>query len=182
MLFKRTIKWIFLIIMSLGLIGCRFVKPINPSKALEEYPIPKNSLDKIINEHVEPISVKPSFGGKPFCNYTIIGSDKNNNTIKIYLILLAQEYYIKDDKLVEGTGGEFDGILTIKQENNNYKFIDCNISQQIQTEESIKIFPKHIRKKALKIHMESSSSDSSIKKIEKKAETYFKKTVVKTYM
>lgn len=176
--FKKIAIYFSLVIVCLNLTSCSFIEPV-PKKSLDKITkehvehIPKEALDRIIKEHVEPISVKPSFGGKPFCDYKIIDSEKNDNTIKIYLWLMAQEYYVENDKLVEGTGGGFSAVLTIKQEDNNYKYVDCNISRAVETEESLKIFPKSIRKKA---NEKSTFEKSSLDKIQKDAETYFKTT------
>lgn len=134
-------------------------------------PIPKYTLDSIIKKNVEPTSIPLSFGGKAFCDYKVIASEKDNNMIKIYLSLRAQEYYVKNNKLFMGTGGDFYAILMVKQQNNNYKFVNCTISRADEPDDAVKIFPKSVRKKALK---SPSFDDSSSKKLQKDAETYFK--------
>ncbi|WP_190285326.1 hypothetical protein [Clostridium sp. JN-1] len=166
----RKIGIYSLIITLLAVIGCSSIQPASPKQEAAA-PIPKYTLDSIIKKNVEPTSIPLSFGGKAFCDYKVIDSEKDNSTIKIYLFLLAQEYYVKDNKLLMGTGGDFTAVLTVKQENNNYKFVNCNISRAEETDESLKIFPKSVRKKAAK---DPGFDDSSLKKLQKDAETYFK--------
>jgi hypothetical protein len=165
---KKSYMYIFPIILCLGLISFLYVKSVKSDKSVS---IPKYTLDKIVKENIQPISLKPSFGGKIFCDYKIISSEKNNNKIELYLWILAQEYYINNNKLVKGTGGQFPAVLIIKKENNKYKFISCNISRAEETDESINIFPKSIRNKALQL---SKIDTDSIKNIQKDAENYFK--------
>ncbi|KEI77632.1 hypothetical protein G4W71_05395 [Clostridium botulinum] len=174
MRFKKTFIYVFLMIMSLNITSCSFVEPINPTKSIKEIqattPILKSSLDNIVKKYVGPEGMQPYFGGKTFYDYKIIDSEKSDDIIKIYLDLIGQEYYIEDDKLVMGTGGAFFASVTMKKENNNYKLVSYEVPKSIETEESIKIFPKSIRKKALR------TDTPSLKNIEKEAETYFKKT------
>lgn len=162
---KKLYIYVFLILLFLGFIGYFFIRP---SQTLA---ISQPTLDKIIKENVQPISIKPCFGGTPFCDYKIISFEKNNNKIKLYLWILAQEYYIKNNSLLKGSGGEFSAIVTIKKEGNKFKFLNCNISREIETYRSLNIFPKSIRNKALRM----SSMNESTEKIQKNAQTYFRK-------
>ncbi|BDB00532.1 hypothetical protein [Clostridium botulinum] len=174
MRFKKTFIYVFLMIMSLSITSCSFVQPINPTKSIKEIqattPIPKDYLDNIVKKYVGPEGMKPNFGGKTFYDYKIIDSEKSDDIIKIYLCYIGQEYYIENDKLVMGTGGVDYATVTIKKENNNYKLVSYKVSKALETEESIKIFPKSIRKKALR------ANTPSLKNVQKEAETYFKKT------
>ncbi|WP_434282402.1 hypothetical protein [Clostridium botulinum] len=174
MWFKKTFIYVFLMIMSLNITSCSFVEPINPTKSIKEIqaitPIPKSSLDNIVKKYVGPEGMQPHFGGKTFYDYKIIDSEKSDDIIKIYLYLIGQEYYIEDDKLLEGTGGADYATVTIKKENNNYKLVSYEVSKLLEAEESVKIFPKSIRKKALR------TNTPSFKNVEKEAKTYFKKT------
>ncbi|ABS42490.1 hypothetical protein [Clostridium botulinum] len=174
MRFKKTFIYVFLMIMSLSITSCSFVEPINSIKSIKEIqattPIPKDYLDNIVKKYVGPEGMQPYFGGKTFYDYKIIDSEKSGDIIKIYLDLIGQEYYIEDDKLAMGTGGAFFASVTMKKENNNYKLVSYKVSKELETEESLKIFPKSIRKKALR------TNTPSLKNVEKEAETYFKKT------
>ncbi|MBV4446146.1 hypothetical protein KM799_05975 [Clostridium tyrobutyricum] len=163
----------FLILMiALMTSGCSLIKSQTLKQATP--PIPQATLDNIIKKYVEPISVKPSFGGKAFCDYKIIDSTKKYNMIDIYISLLGQEYYIKNNKLYEGTGGVFYAVLTIKEQNNNYNFVNCNISRAEEEEDSLKIFPEAVRKKLGKSSERNYFNNFSSNKIRKKAEAYFK--------
>jgi hypothetical protein len=152
--------------------SCSLIK----SQALkqETQPIPQATLDNIIKKYVEPISVKPSFEGKAFCDYKIIDSTKKDDMIHIYISLLGQEYYTKNNKLYEGTGGVFYAILTIKEQNNNYNFVNCNISRAEEEEDSLRIFPKSVRKKLGKSSERNYFNNFSSSKVRQKAEAYFK--------
>ncbi|EPY2273015.1 hypothetical protein ACXAUS_001871 [Clostridium sporogenes] len=173
---KKTFIYVFIMIMFLSITSCSFVqpKPINSTKSIKEIqattPIPKDYLDNIVKKYVGPEGIQPYFGGKTFYDYKIIDSEKSNDIIKIYLHLIGQEYYIEDDKLVEGTGGEDFATVTIKKENNNYKLESYKVSKELEQEESLKIFPKSIRKKAIK------ENNISFENVQKEAETYFKKS------
>lgn len=163
---KKPYVYILLILLCFGLISYFFIKQ---SHSVPTAPISQPTLDKIIKENIQPISIRPCFGGTPFCDYKIISFEKNNDKIKLYLWLLAQEYYIKNNNLAKGSGAEFSAIVTIKKERNEFKFVNCNISHEIETYRSLNIFPKSIRKKALQM----SSMESSTEKIQRNAKTYF---------
>lgn len=173
MKFKKMILYVFIIIISLNTTSCSFVQPINKIKSMKETqettPIPKNYLDNIIKKYIGPEGIQPYFGGKTFYDYKIIDSEKNNNIIKIYLYYIGQEYYIENDELVEGTGGISLATVIIKKESNNYKLENYEVPKSPEEEENLKIFPKPIRKKALKTTKPSSNN------VQKEAEAYFKK-------
>lgn len=42
---------------------------MDPTDVIKESPIPQYILDDIIKNYVESISIVPSYGGKPFCDY-----------------------------------------------------------------------------------------------------------------
>jgi hypothetical protein len=170
--FKKIFICSFFMLISLSLVSCSVIKPIKQDNDIKSMPVSKDTLDDIIKEHVESISVEPLNGGKPFCDYIIIDSEKAGNKINIYLWILAQEYFMQDSKLMKGTGGEFSAILILEQNDNDYKFLDCNISRAIDEEQSLNIFPKNIREKAKE---NSTFGESSLSKIERKAEVYFNK-------
>lgn len=168
---KKIFICIFLFIISLTLTDCSIIKSTESIKPVKEILIPKHTLDKIIKENVEPICIPMSFGGKPFCTYKVIDLEKKDNTIKIYVWLLCEEFYVKNNKLIMGTGAEFPSVIVITKENNNYKFINCNISRIPSEEESLKIFPKSIRKKAIQ---ESKLDDTLLNEPTQNAKIYFK--------
>ncbi|EPY2275088.1 hypothetical protein ACXAUS_004018 [Clostridium sporogenes] len=170
---NKIILYIFIIIISLNSTGCSSIKYINEMKSVKEtqekIPVPKNYLDNIVKKYIGPQGIQPNFGGKTFYDYKIIGSEKNKDTIKIYLYYTGQEYYIENNKLVEGTGGNSFATVTIKKENNNYRLINYEVPKSSVEEDNLKIFPKSIRKKAIKSTVPSSEN------IKKDADAYFKK-------
>lgn len=168
--FKKSFILTFSILIISGLVGCSFITYKEKDEDITS--IPKDILDNIIKEYVEPISVETFNGGKSFCDYIIIDSDNDGNKINIYLWLLAQEYFVQDSKLLEGAGGEFSAVLTVEQNGNNYKFLNCDISRAIDLKESLNIFPENVRKKA---SQNSVFDEASLSKIESKAKNYFNK-------
>ena len=174
MSFKKISIYICFITMSLVFIGCTAIKPITSNN--EKY-ISKKALDKIVKENVEPISIKPNFGGNPFCVYEIIDSEKDKDIINVYIHLLGQEFYVENNNVIKGTGGVFPAIITIKKENEEYKFLNCNISRSEETEQALEIFPKAIRKKARHFYV----SKSQLSEMQRNAENYFKeKNIIKS--
>jgi|GEM_PF-1885546 len=168
---KKIFICIFLIIITLNLTNCSIIQSSKSTKSVKEKIIPKHTLDKIIKENIEPICIPTSFGGKSFCTYKIIDLEKKGNAIRIYVWLLCEEFYVKNNKLTMGTGAEFPSIIIIAKENNNYKFINCSISRIPSEEDSLEIFPKSIRKKAIQ---ESRLNDTLLKEPLKDAKIYFK--------
>lgn len=141
---KKIFLTLVTILIFINLINCTGIKRIH-----EKPIISINILDNIIKENVEPTSLEPNFGGKIFCDYMIIDTEKNSDTLKIYLYLYIQEYYLKDGELELGTGEITPAVLTVKQQDDEYLFLDCSISHEAETNESIKNFPKKIQKKYL---------------------------------
>ncbi|URZ16355.1 hypothetical protein [Clostridium felsineum] len=158
---KKLVLYFVLIILCIG-IATYFYK-----KSSRKVPIPSYTLDKIIKHNVEPTSIKTYFGGKPFCDYKVIDFDQQGKKIKVYIWLVAEEYYLKDNKVTEGTGGVFPAFVTIEKRGNKYNFINCKISREEETDEALEIFPKNIRSKASRL---SQIDDTSVKKA---AEHYF---------
>ena len=155
------------ILICINLISCTFIEKIHNDTV-----IPNNVFDNIIQKNVELESLKPNFGGKVFCDYMVIDSEKDDDTIKIYLNLYAQEYYLKNNELTKGTGSISPAVLTVKEENGEYLFLTCNISKEEETKDSIKNFPKKVQKKFLKYG--GKLNWQSTKSNEDRASEYFK--------
>lgn len=164
---KKAFRIFLYILICINLISCTAIKKIH-----EDPVIPNNIFDDIIEKNVELESLKPNFGGKVFCDYMVIDSEKDDDTIKIYLDLYSQEYYLKNNELTKGTGAIFLAVLTVKVENGEYLFLSCNISREEETKESIKNFPKKVQKKFLKAG--GKFNGQSTKKNEDRALEYFK--------
>ena len=167
MFLKKGLKISFFILICISLASCTIIKSKVENKNSEL--IPNEKLDLIIKNNVEPISIETFNGGKAFCDYKIIESNKDGNEIKLYMLILAQEYFKEDSELKKGAGGNFTAVLTLEESNGEYKFINCDISNAIEQEESINIFPEDIREKAKNITF----SVDSVSKIEERAREYF---------
>lgn len=68
-----------------------------------------------------------SFGGKLFCSYDRLGDEDKGQIIEAYLNAGCQEYYVKDGKLEQGTGGGGPGMALIRQTTGGYEFVLYNI-------------------------------------------------------
>ncbi|WP_294189350.1 hypothetical protein [uncultured Clostridium sp.] len=169
MFIKKGLKISFLIFICISLASCTIIRSKEENKNNEL--IPNEKLDLIIKNNVEPISIETFNGGKAFCDYKIIGSNKDGNEIKMYMLILAQEYFKEASELKKGVGGNFTAVLTLEESNGEYKFINCDISKAIEQEESINIFPEDIREKAKNITF----SADSVNRIEERAREYFNK-------
>lgn len=162
---KKLLLILLNIMICITLINCTGIKKIH-----EDPIIPTSAFDNIIEKEVTPITFNPNFGGKVFCDYMIIDSEKEDDIIKIYINLYAQEYYKKNGELQLGTGEITPAVLTIKEDNDNYECINCDIPQEIETKESIKDFPKKIQKEYLHAGSFSGQSETTA---EEKARKYF---------
>jgi hypothetical protein len=169
---KKTFTCITIISIFILIFCYSIILHLNSKKS--KVIIPISNLNSIFEKYVKPISINPSFGGKVFSDYKVIDSNKKDDLINVYISLFSQEYYVKNNKLYKGTGGNFYAIITVRQVYNSYKFINCNISRSEEEKESLKIFPKSIRKKV--INREAYFNDFSLDKIQKKAEEYFSLT------
>lgn len=140
---KKIIIIVLIIAIVASAIGVYFYT--NQKEAL---PLPKTALDNIVEENVAPLAFKPNFGGKIFGAYNLIASEKTGDTIKIYMYLVAEEYYVKDNKILKGTAGAFPTIVVVKQDGNKYIYEKAIISRVEEEEEANNIFPKAVQRKA----------------------------------
>ncbi|MEG2848426.1 MAG: hypothetical protein RR904_06665 [Bacilli bacterium] len=173
MALKKNYVISIIIIGTLLIFFCYFYfNNINKSELninYEKY-ISEKNLENIIDNNVAPSILneeKINDKEKTFCDFKVIDISKNNDNINVYLWILAQNFSVKNNKLIEGVGGEFPVILKLKEENNDFKFINYDISKALEESESIKIFPKSVRKKAT----ENEILNESL--IQNKANTYF---------
>jgi hypothetical protein len=143
--------------------------------SVTEIKISNDVIDHIIKENVEPIAGKklydkePPFGGKIFCEYTEIAAEKKYGEIKVYLNIWYEEFYVESGILKKGSGGKSPAVLHLKKQNNNYLFKNVEISTELESSESIKIFPMRIRNN-YDINKWNISSDADL---QKRSKEYF---------
>jgi len=123
--------------------GCNVFIPISPTHrptvdaiatpALqqESHPKPQQALNYInINEIISSEMIKEfliekigasAYGGKVFCAYQIIGTEQENQTIKIYLWVLVQEYYVAKQSMLEGAATSEPVAVFVIMRNGTYQ-------------------------------------------------------------
>lgn len=167
---KKIIIYVFIIITFCNLTSCSSIKSVKDNKDIN-LNINKNEFNNLIENNIKP-PITSSFKGKIFYNCEIISLENNKDITTAYLWLLAQEYYLKNNNLQKGTGGIFPIKITLKYENNHYKFIKYNISKA-EGEDDYLFFPKSIREKAKSDFI--NLDKSFLNEVEKKAESYYLK-------
>jgi hypothetical protein len=86
-------------------------------------PKPQTNIDltqftglKQIKDYLSAKVASTGFGGKAYCTYEILAAEaKGNNTHKLYLWVLCQEYYRNGQGLQQGTGSSFPTVLTLPE-------------------------------------------------------------------
>lgn len=81
------------------------------------------SPEQIKNFLIEKIGVS-AYGSKVFCAYQIMGSEQENQIIKIYLWAVVQEYYVKQQSLEEGAGTSEPVVIFVKMQDGKYQIFD----------------------------------------------------------
>lgn len=64
------------------------------------------------------------FGGKIFCEYTVITTEEKYGEIKVYLNIWYQGFYVEAGTLKNGSGAVCTTVLYLKKQDNNYLFKD----------------------------------------------------------
>ncbi len=71
----------------------------------------------IIKDYLNQKVASKGFGGKAYCAYEVLDTEKSGLDESLYLWVVCQEYHRQGQKLEEGTGGSFPVALKIRQEN-----------------------------------------------------------------
>lgn len=138
---------ILLVILIVGLILCLLTNKHNLQSNNYDY-ISNDTLEKIINKNIAPQILNSKENEVTFCDYKLISTEKDKDFIKVYLWIYAQNRLVKENKIIKGSSGEFAVELIIKKNNENFEFINYNMTKAINRDEAIKFFPEQIRKKA----------------------------------
>lgn len=110
--------------------------------------ISNDVLEEIINKNVTPQILNSKENEATLCDYKVISIEKEQDFIKVYLWIYAQNRFIKENKLIKGESSEFATELIIKKINGVFKLINYSKEKAINKDEAIKFFPESIRKKA----------------------------------
>jgi hypothetical protein len=105
------------------------VPPTLQQESLIRTPQAIDNIDQIISpEEIKEFLIgkigASAFGGKIFCAYQVMGTDQENQTIKIYLWVLVQEYYVSKQSLQEGTATSEPVVLFVTIQNGKYQIFD----------------------------------------------------------
>lgn len=99
----------------------------------EEEEYLKSLNDKDIQKYVfytlPEKALKPEFGGKVFCSSKVFGydTDVKSSTVSVYVYAYCEEYYIKNDKPVLGSGVSYPVKLTFKTQKKELLFDSITI-------------------------------------------------------
>ncbi|MCY6370047.1 hypothetical protein [Clostridium ganghwense] len=157
------------IALSFTLIACTKIK--DKASVISE-----KTLNKVTSQFISEIPYFKEEKGKIFCSYEVLGISEKSNEVTQYLDVLAQEYYIENGELKEGTTGAYPVVITIKREGKDYNVQSYKLSKELEKTDAIKILPKSIQKKVLSDEYKNSQNDrtkkGTLQRIEK-AKKYF---------
>lgn len=98
--------------------------------------------------YLESHTVQPSFGGKVFCEYSLLGTD---DTSKEYVSALCQEQYVKNGAIEAGTGYATSAVLTYQMMNGQKTYTNIAMPTDANFVADVKrLFPANIQKVLLK--------------------------------
>jgi len=99
-----------------------------------------DSIEKYLYNKV----IKPSFGGKVFSSYKVLGTEEN----KIYVWAYLQEYFKQEGKITKGTGWSVPLILNVDWQQDQINIINYEAPRDgdYYAEDIRKYFPKAIQK------------------------------------
>ncbi|MBL4933620.1 hypothetical protein [Clostridium paridis] len=158
--FMTTLLFILVIIISL----------IIYNNSLNTVNVPSNVIENIVKNDLEPTAGVKSFGGKVFCDYSIVISEEKYGEINVYLWLYSQELYVDSNQIKSGTGTIDPAVLHLKKENSTYALKDFYISTEAAGSDSMRKFPIRVRNK-FKSNNYNFSYDT---KLYDRAKEYFK--------
>ena len=120
---KEKLKSILILLPAFICIGCQGEMGMNQNgadlKRFSSLPIIKDYLDRKVADR--------GFGGKAYCAYEVLDTEKSGTSERLYLWAVCQEYRRKNQKLEAGTGGSFPVALTIRRENEKIEVLSHQI-------------------------------------------------------
>jgi len=138
---RRFLNFITLAFI-IAIIGCH--KP-------ESVAIDYNKLKPILKEYIKT-DMRNFAGisypdGDIFIAYYVMGDEADGDTIKSYLFVHCQEYYLDRGQLAEGSGVAFPIALKIKIEQDTYKITDHEVPRdgEIFEDDVRRIIPEKYR-------------------------------------
>ena len=173
----KKILLFFAGILILSLIGCNSPivskTPNNENFITTENIVSEKELNKLISNCLKNdigLSIDNNF--KVFESHELIGTEFKDNTVICYIKAFANSYKIENNEAYENSGGEFTGVVYIKETNNNFKVIKHDFP--IESTVSNELFPKKMLPKLKSIEL-----SNLISKTEINANKYFKEHNIK---
>ncbi|MDD7796038.1 hypothetical protein [Clostridium sp. 'White wine YQ'] len=117
------------------------------NNSLNTVNVPSDVIENIVKNDVEPTAGLKSFGGKVFCDYSIVISEEKYGEINVYLWLYSQELYVDSNKIKSGTGTIDPAVLHLKKEDNTYILKTFYVSSEAAGSDSMRKFPLRVRNK-----------------------------------
>ncbi len=140
--------YIALLVLPLG--GCKDNMgkndPVDPSGISMSKE--SKTLDENTNEFICENIFPENSDGKIFCAYKTIKKEENENTITQYLMVVAEEYYLKNNQLKIGTSVLVPVVVVSEKQENKYvvKEFKNPLKYNEGTGEIEELFPDYILK------------------------------------
>lgn len=127
----------------------------------------KKAIENYLNKELS----KPSFGGKNFSAFEVLGKDKVSGDIYIWAII--QEYYKENNNIEQGTGILVPLVLEVTQKEGSLKIINHKYPRDgsYYVDDIKNIFPISISYKVL--NYPQNHTDKLINEIENKLKNNF---------
>jgi hypothetical protein len=130
----------------------------------------KGTIKTYLEQHIS----ETGFGGKPFCEYDVLGIEQNGEQFHTYIYAICQEYYLKGQDLTKGTGLALPIALLMQKDGTQYRVLSHE-STRDGAEFSVdveRIFPRNLHKR---IFAEPQNNRAILDEIETEAKQYFQK-------
>ena len=96
------------------------------SSGQETFTVPKSivtelGIEKEVHDYLREKIAISSFGDRTFCSFEVLGDDKTEKNITLYLWTLCSELYVANGKIEEGGGVSEPLVLVLEKDGNGYK-------------------------------------------------------------
>lgn len=172
---KNPSPYVFILISFL-LIGCQ--RAVVALASQKRQAVDQGQLKEIIRDYLNRNVGYIGFGGKVFSAYQVLGKEEAGDTIKEYVWVLCQEYYLSNGQAKLGTGVMLPVALTIRRQENDYRVISHRAPRDgnLYLTDIREIFPKDVQgdlvaKDAVSYNQRSEQLQ---REVEQEAKAYYK--------
>lgn len=132
------------------------------------------SVPGYLEQHAEV-----NFGGKAFCSYNTFGEQRVGRLIEVYMEAGCQEYYVKNGKLVAGTGEGGPKVLYINYSVDGYVILYLNQpgDGSLYTKDLTRMFPAEMYDKYQNYIENQTQVHADNKKLRDNALLYFSQAI-----